>query len=235
MGWIHLHGSAPTRLVSMSSKTRRFGVPNPRAIAGAMLGLTLFLMHASPADAHEHRDVGTLGLTVGWVNEPTLTGFSNAVLIVIVKDSRPIIDLAPGDLKVTAQFGTASSDPLDLEPAFEVGEFGVPGEYHASLIPTRAGTYVFHFSGTVKGVSVEEAFTCGETTFDCPQESSSLEFPARDPSNAELALKLKRLETRLTASRDANRSSRQTVLYLSIAAAVLALAAIILSLNRRAK
>src|SRR5439155_1269471 len=101
-------------------------------------------------------------------------------------------------LKVEVVFGDQKSDMLALEPAFDVEEgFGTPGGYQASLIPTRPGTYTFHFVGSVKGQKVDQTFTSSEKTFDSPHAPSEVEFPAQDPSTADLASRLDRLSPRV--------------------------------------
>jgi hypothetical protein len=165
-------------------------------------GAALTVATTAPAFAHEERAVGPVQMVVGWVNEPTYTGFPNGVQL-FLNDSagEPIRDL--GDtLKVEVSLGEESMGPLTLEPAF--GEdFGTPGEYNANLIPTRPGAYSFHFTGSVRGQEVDQTFTAAEEghTFSVVEDDSEVAFPAKDPSRAELAQKVDRLEPRLeTAS-----------------------------------
>ena len=97
-------------------------------------------------------------MVVGWVNEPTYTGFPNGVALFLNDAAeQPITDL--GDtLKVEVSLGEEKSGPLALEPAFG-DDFGTPGEYNADLIPTRPGAYTFHFTGIGPRPDLDESFT----------------------------------------------------------------------------
>lgn len=63
----------------------------------------------------------------------------------------------------------------------------MPGKYTADVIPTRAGTYAFTFTGTVDGNAVNQRFESGPNTFDDVTSPSSLEFPEAVPAPADLA------------------------------------------------
>jgi hypothetical protein len=62
----------------------------------------------------------------------------------------------------------------------------MPGKYTADLIPTRAGSYSFTFSGAINGDPVNEKFESGPGRFADVEAASSLEFPSANPSPAEL-------------------------------------------------
>jgi hypothetical protein len=151
--------------------------------------LIVTLGFALPAEAHEERTVGKYRFAVGWGDEPTYAGFKNSVQL-LLRDSKdkPVNDL--GDtLHVEVKFGT-NSITLPFEPDFEVGEFGTEGDYRAWLVPTRPGQYSFHFTGTIKGQKVDQTFTSSEKTFESVKEPTDVEFPAKDPSNGELATRV---------------------------------------------
>lgn len=167
-------------------------------LSALFVGLTLPLVMVNTAMAHEERKVGSYKLTVGWADEPAFVGSKNAVELVL-KDAKgkPVLNL--GDtLKVEVIFGDQKSDLLPLEPSFDVEEgFGTPGDYQAALIPTRPGTYTFHFVGSIRGQKVDQRFSSSEKTFDSPRAPSDVEFPAKDPSTADLASRLERLSPRV--------------------------------------
>lgn len=167
-----------------------------RCIAAAVLATTFLTAGALPGYAHEGRHIGRWHFTVGWGEEPSYAGKQNSVLLILIDhDDKPVVDL--GDtLKVEVAFGS-DKRTLSLEPRFRVGAFGTPGDYRAYLTPTRAGTYTFTFTGTIKGDRINAKFTCGEKTFDCAQDPSEIEFPAKDPSNAQLAERIDREVPRL--------------------------------------
>ncbi|TMK19262.1 MAG: hypothetical protein E6G68_06265 [Actinobacteria bacterium] len=126
----------------------------------------LVLLVAAPAFAHEERTIGggRFHVEVGWATEPVYGGYPNAVQVLLHdKNDKPILDL--GDtLKVDVSSG-GKTRSLSFEAAFEPGGDGTPGDYRASLIPTRPGTYAFRVNGTIKGVKIDETFTCSDKTF----------------------------------------------------------------------
>lgn len=167
------------------------------AAVAAMIGAA-----ASGAWAHEHRTVGTVQMTVGWGDEPTYTGFKNSVQLILQdKAGKPITDLVD-TLKVEVRFGSQTIGPLDLERAFGKS-FGRPGDYRAQIVPTRPGTYSFHFIGSVDNQKIDQSFTSSDTTFDNVQDASAIEFPAKDPSAADLGGRLDRLGPRVDQARAA--------------------------------
>ena len=146
-----------------------------RAMFAAALAVALMLLGAAPALAHEGRKLGDLEMEVGWGTEPAYSGEVNSVQILLVHDGKPVVDL--GDtLDVEVTFGD-QTQTFSLEPFFEEGEFGTPGDYRAFLIPTEPGQYSFHFSGTIDGEEVDETFTSGPGTFDDVENPQSAEFP----------------------------------------------------------
>ncbi|MGH2732881.1 MAG: hypothetical protein ACRDJF_12415 [Actinomycetota bacterium] len=168
------------------------------SVAGlTMVAAAMLLAGASPASAHERRSVGgQWNFVVGWGDEPAYSGFKNSVqLILSGTDDQPVTDL--GDtLEVEVIFG-GEKRTLRMEPAFRVGSFGRPGDYRAYITPTRPGNYTFRFFGTIKDTKINESFTSGETTFNGITDTGEIQFPAKDPSNAQLAGRLDRQFGRL--------------------------------------
>jgi hypothetical protein len=169
-----------------------------RAMFAAALAVALMLLGAAPALAHEGRKLGDLEMEVGWGTEPAYSGEVNSVQILLVHDGKPVVDL--GDtLDAEVTFGD-QTQTFSLEPFFEEGEFGTPGDYRAWLIPTTPGQYSFHFTGTIDGEDVDETFTSGPKTFDDVQNPQSVEFPVQQPSTGELAERIDRVEPRLASA-----------------------------------
>jgi hypothetical protein len=169
-----------------------------RVMFDAALAVALMFLGAAPALAHEGRKLGDLEMEVGWGTEPAYSGEVNSMQILLVHDGKPVVDL--GDtLDVEVTFGD-QTQTFSLEPFFEEGEFGTPGDYRAWLIPTTAGQYSFHFTGTIDGEDVDETFTSGPKTFDDVQNPQSVEFPVQQPSTGELAERIDRVEPRLASA-----------------------------------
>jgi hypothetical protein len=169
-------------------------------VAG-MAGLLLAL-GAAPAAAHEERKVGKYTLAVGFGDEPAYSGEKNSVQMFIHDASdKPVVDL--GDtLKVDVSQGSDDTQKLSMsmEPNFEVGEFGTPGDYRVWFIPTTPGAYTFHFTGSIRGQRVDQKFTSSPTTFDDVQDPQQVEFPAKDPTAGQLSTRVDRETQRLTAA-----------------------------------
>ena len=169
-----------------------------RAMFAASLCVALMLLGAAPALAHEGRRLGDLEMEVGWGTEPAYAGEVNSVQILLVHDGKPVVDL--GDtLDVEVTFGDQTQS-FPIQPNFEPGEFGKPGDYRAWLIPTTSGQYSFHVTGTIDGEDVDETFTSGPTTFDDIENPQSVEFPVQQPSAGELAERIDRVEPRLAGA-----------------------------------
>lgn len=154
---------------------------------------------AGRASAHEEREVDKYHLAVGFGNEPAYTGQENSVqLLLNDANGRPVTDL--GDtLSVEVIYGTQKVT-FPLEPDFEVGEFGIPGDYRAWFFPTQPGDYTFHFTGSIKGQKVDESFTSGPTTFSSVQDPSNVQFPSKEPAVSQIAGLAQRLSSRLQAA-----------------------------------
>ena len=166
----------------------------------AASALTVLLLTAAPALAHEGRKLGDLEMEVGWGTEPALAGQLNSALILLVHHGEPVVDL--GDtLEFEVTFGDQTQQ-FPIEPFFEPGEFGTPGDYRAWFIPTRPGEYTFHFFGTIDGEDVDETFTPGPGGFEEVESTQSVQFPEQDPSTGELAERIDRVEPRLASSID---------------------------------
>lgn len=169
-------------------------------IFAAASGLTVLMLTAAPALAHEGRKLGDLEMEVGWGTEPALAGQLNSALILLVHHGEPVVDL--GDtLEFEVTFGDQTQQ-FPIEPFFEPGEFGTPGDYRAWFIPTRPGEYTFHFFGTIDGEDVDETFTPGPGGFEEVESTQSVQFPEQDPSTGELAERIDRVEPRLASSID---------------------------------
>ena len=173
-------------------------------VTGALM-LTMLALLAGPAAAHEEREVGGFALVVGFGQEPAYAGQPNSVQLLLSKGGNPITDL--GDtFSVAVAFGDQSQD-VSIEPFFEIGEFGTPGDYRAWFIPTRAGHYSFHFTGTIRGTKIDETFTSGPKTFGDVVNPADVEFPVQDPTNGELADRIDREIPRLETAIEGVKSS----------------------------
>ena len=186
------------------------------AAAGA--AAALLLLFCSPASAHETQVVGDLRLTVGWGEEPALTGAPNTIeLSVTDLAGAPVTDPA-ASLTVEIAFGGDR-----LVRALAPGE--VPGTFAARVIPTRAGTYTFRVTGTLRGVAIDLTSTCSDTTFDCVGDVGDIQFPVREPSVGQVEARLDREVARAGRAAAAAASARK----LAFGAIAVAVGAVALS------
>ena len=184
------------------------------------LVIAMVLMLSAAASTHERLVVGHDRLTIGWGDEPAFTGFKNFVSVAVSDAAgMPVADLT-GSLAVEVAFGDERR-MLPLQPAFQR-----PGEFRAPLVPTRAGTYTFRITGTLKGQAIEATSTCSDKTFDCVTDASEMQFPVQDPSAGQLAERVSRALPR--AERAIDTAARaQWMAIAAIGVAALALAAAI--------
>ena len=174
-----------------------------RSVAAAGLAVAMLVLAAGPAAAHEERKVDGLEMVVGFGQEPAYAGQPNSVQLLLFRGGQPVTDLGDS-LKVAVGFGDSTKD-LSIEPFFEIGEFGTPGDYRAWFFPTRPGSYSFHFSGSIGKTKIDETFTSGPKTFSDVVSPSDVEFPVQDPTTGELAERIDREVPRLQSSiQDAN-------------------------------
>jgi hypothetical protein len=213
------------------------------AVAVATLATATFALTAltaTTAFAHEVRKVGAYQITIGWEHEPTYTGVENAVQI-FIKDAKgnPVDDLGdPPSLKVQVINGSQTSDPLDLKASFDPDTgLGMHGEFDAAIVPTVPGDYTFHLTGSINGQNIDEKFTSSDQTFDPVKDPTEIQFPAKVPSNGQLASSIDRTNARATAAAKSAKDSASTAKTLAIigiaAAVILGGAGLVVGLSAR--
>jgi hypothetical protein len=207
-------------------------------VATTLAGLLIPFL-AGPAAAHEAKTVGRYHFVVGFGDEPAYAGEKNSVQLILADaDDKPVTDLTD-TLKVAVSSGSAEPLQLAMEPFFEVGEFGTPGDYRAFFIPTAPGSYSFHFTGTIKGQKIDQTFKSGPNSFSDIEDPAQVQYPVEQPTGGQLATRADRETARinaaLTAERDQARSdaaSARTLAILGLVVGVLGLVAGGLALAR---
>ena len=189
-------------------------------LSAVLFALALVLAGTGVALAHESRAVGKYKFVVGFLNEPALLNQPNSLdFRVTVSDTAKPVEGLDQTVKVEVTSG-ASTMPLAL-----TARFGQPGAYNANFIPTRAGSYIFHFTGQIEGTTIDEKFESGPGRFNDVADTSSLQFPIKVPAPAEMAAQLK-------AAQDAA-ASAQTLAYAAIALGVVGIVLGALGFMRR--
>jgi hypothetical protein len=194
---------------------------------GVALAAALLLV-SPPVVAHETKVTGAQRVTLGWRNEPALTGVPNSVDIALADASGAPVAAAGASLRVEVAFGEEVM-VLALLPG------ATPGVFSAPLVPTRAGTYTFHVTGSAGGQSLDISSTCSERTFDCVTDAAEAQFPAKDPSTGQLAARVEQGSRRLARAESAADAAeaRANVALGAAAVAILLAAGSVLRSRRR--
>jgi hypothetical protein len=205
-----------------------------RFITVAVVACAAVGMSAAPALAHgsyeTHTSKGDLVIITGFATEPAYIGQPNAMQLEMSLGGRPVTDLRAGDVAVTVEFGGQSTE-LDLEPQFEVGEWGTPGDYRAAFIPTQPGKYTFDVDGTIDGEKFRYSMTSGKETFSEVEDIATAQFPAVDaPSTTDLATKIDAAAARTTDAIAAANDSADSARTLAIVAGVIAVVAVVVAI-----
>src|SRR2546428_2382716 len=190
-----------------------------RIVVAVLLSALALAATASPAFAHERRAVGPYTCVVGWLGEPAFAGAMNAVDLTVTdtRSDKPVEGLEK-TLQVEVFYGgltTPLSVPLRIR-------FGLPGKYAADLMPTKDGSYAFRIFGKVESLDVNQRFESGPGRFNDVQKVNPLQYPEQVPSGGDLAASLADLK-----------SGVDQIRLLAIAALVLGVAAVGVSLWRR--
>src|SRR4051794_28439437 len=188
-----------------------------RIAAAAAVALAVALLAlAGAADAHVERRSGPFRVSLGWVDEPALSGARNAVEGGVADARGSPVAGPAGALDVGGSYaGVATTLPL------------VPAEgggLEAVIVPTRPGTYAFHVTGTLRGKAIDARATCGTRTFECVTAESDVQFPAKDASPGEVAQRLERTPPRAEAAAD-DADSTKTLATIALIVAFVSLAA----------
>jgi len=186
-------------------------------MAAVLLAMWIVGATALPASAHLHEQVGDIVFTVGWSSEPAFAGEPNTVQVfvneaaaggeegppVAARQVRLTVEIIFGDRNGTEKLPAAPLEPF---------AFGAPGEFRTeAIVPTRPGTYTFHFAGTIKGRAFDRYYTSGEkgaiegTQYNDIKEVAAVSFPEEDPTNGQLALAI--TNARRAATTAANKAS----------------------------
>jgi hypothetical protein len=193
------------------------------AIGGIALLLAL-LSAPGVSLAHERRAFGggKYDVVVGWDAEPAYVNQRNGAGIRISKagtnPAEPVTG-AEKTLKVQVRQG-AQTRSFDLRSVF-----GQPGYYVADLVPTRAGDYVWTFTGSIGTDQINETFDSADGRFDAVIASADVEFPVAAPDPDQVRLQLQAAQ--------AAAQSAQTVAYVGAGLGILGvLAALVVWLTR---
>lgn len=166
-----------------------------------VLGGILFLPLS--AWAHEEVDSGSYHFEIGWVNEPVILGQRNGLDLFVATTEAPEEGLPDiSTLVFTVEYGGVNKS-YDIVPVE-----GEDGHYTASFVPTRAGQYTFHITGSIEGESIDVSVDPEEVV-----SADTVSFPESQPSVAEMTSRI--------AAAEARASTAQTVAIVGLALGVI--------------
>jgi len=142
----------------------------------AALAMLIVAVVPSVALAHETRTVaGNYKFVVGFLNEPALVDQPNGIDLTVtdINTGQPTLGVEKS-LKAQIIFGGESED-VTLSP-----RFNLPGKYTAYVIPTKTGTWKFHFTGKINSDNIDELFTSGPGRFNDVEAAQPVQFPAKE-------------------------------------------------------
>lgn len=184
-----------------------------------LVALVLAIIAVSPVFAHQEKEVGDYRLEVGFAVEPAFQNQMNGVeFIAETREGKKV-----EGLEKTVQFEISAGGKtrtLSVHPVFDD-----PGHYVGEFMPTLAGDYVFHLTGTIDGTAVDETFESGPGRFSPVSPLADAQFPDLLPQPGDVAARIAAAESRA--------SQAQTLGVIGLLAGVLGLAAGGLSLVRR--
>jgi hypothetical protein len=196
------------------------------AAVAAIAALVALLATPSLSLAYERRTIagGKYDVVVGWDTEPSFVNDHNAAGIRISKagtnPAEPVTG-AEKTLQVEIQRGAQTQQfPLRVV-------FGQPGYYVADIVPTRAGDYVWTFSGTLGTDQIRETFNSADGKFGAVSATNAIEFPTAAPDPDQVAAQLQ--------AADATTQRALTVAYIGVVLGVLGCVLAILAWMSRPK
>jgi len=211
-----------------------------RSIVAAQVAASVVLLASvgavlmpSVALAHERRVVGKYTFVVGFNEEPALQNQPNGAQVTVTvpsEDNRPVEGIAE-TLKANVAFGGGQPKEFKLR-----GVFGRPGVYVADFMPTRAGSYIFNFAGTIEGESISERFESGPGRFSDVEGIDALQFPETVPPGNEVARAARAADDRAAIAEAAAERAQGIAtagVVLGVLGTVIAATAVTMLLSRR--
>jgi hypothetical protein len=176
----------------------------------------LVMCSIDPLLAHDRKAAGAITIVLGWASEPAFSGSLNGIVVTLADKAGPLTK-ADGELAVEVSFGNERIT-LPLERVATR-----PGEFHAPLVPTRAGTYAFHVTGRINTQAIDVTSTCGTATFHCVEDNTAIQFPVKDPTVGQLGDRIDRALPRAVAEAGEATAFARTQSSIALAVSVVSL------------
>lgn len=154
------------------------------------LAFVLALLFTQAALAHERRAIGKYQFVVGFLNEPAYLNQPNSIDLRVTntETTKPVEGLEK-TVKAEVIVG-GKTMPLVL-----TARFGQPGAYIGNLVPTQPGTYIFHLTGNVEGITLDEKFESGPGRFGDVEETTALQFPVKISAPQDMSAQLQNAQS----------------------------------------
>jgi len=137
-------------------------------IASLIAGMAALLVFQI-ASAHTTVHVGDYDVEIGWVDEPSIVGQRNAIVVNVENTTAPDDEVDVSNLKVSVTYGGQIKD-LELEPLSE----DTTNQYIAPILPTVAGQYTVQLRGKLDSMDISEDVQPEEVA-----ASNELAFPSQ--------------------------------------------------------
>ena len=186
------------------------------------------------------KTVGKYHFVVGFGDEPAYAGEKNSVQLILADaNDKPVTDLTD-TLKVEVTTGSAEPLQLAMEPNFEVGEFGTPGDYRAFFIPTAPGSLQLPFHRHHQGPEDRPDLQVRPPDLlRHVEDPAQVQYPVKQPTGGQLATRADRETARINAALTAERdqanddaASARTLAIIGLIVGALGLVAGIVALIR---
>lgn len=187
--------------------------------SGILFFVALLTLSSAPALAHQAKELGDYEVEVGFQNEPAIAGQMNALEFFASTKSGQKVEGLEKTVKFEVQAG-GKTKAIAVEP---VG--GDPGHYLGIFMPTLVGDYVFHMTGKINDLAVDEKFESGPGRFSPVTPAEDVQFPNALPGTDQLATQV--------AAQDAKVNQAQTFGIIGIVVGIIGIALGGMSLLKR--
>ena len=178
---------------------------------GSLLVLTALLtLTSTPVLAHQAKELGDYAVEVGFQDEPAIAGQMNALEFFASTKSGQKVEGLEKTVKFEVQAG-GKTKAIEVEPVE-----GDPGHYLGVFMPTQVGDYVFHMTGKINDLAVDETFESGPGRFSPVTSAEDVQFPNALPGTDQLAAQM--------AAQDAKITQAQTLGIIGIIVGVIGIA-----------
>jgi hypothetical protein len=134
----------------------------------SILAIIALLFSFQSAYAHTTIHVGNYDVEIGWVDEPSIVGQRNAIVVNVEDTKAPDSEVDVSNLTVSVTYG-GQTKALELEPLSE----DTTNQYIAPILPTIPGQYTVQLRGKLGSMDINADVQPEEVT-----AADELAFPS---------------------------------------------------------